>query len=1157
MRICQPISRFAASTSVVAISAAAWASPAFAQTNAQQQEAQRNNVAVDCSTLTDAAQRATCLQTQGQNAPASAGAPAAGTIVVTGSRVPKPNFDTVQPSTVLNSQAIEQRGFVNAADALNELPQFGIPGSSPVGAAQGGAFGSGQSFVNFLGLGSQRTLVLINGRRFISSNTASIFGPTNPGEQVDLGQINSKLIDRIETIAIGGAPIYGSDAIAGTINVILKHDYQGIDVDGQYGFAEKGSFQGNSPGYGSGHAPNWRVRALAGTNFSDGRGNVTVSAEYNKGGGLVYNDRQVTAQSLFYNRCNPGSQFNQCLYPNGPRVNATTTGGVPLVGGGLFGLAFGLSPLQSNQLGLPPAFGAPAGSTFNAQNGSGANLIFDDAGNLIPADYGLNPGGAGNFTLFASGGNGLAYIYDTSQELTDTLRYNVNVLTHYDLTDNVRLFGEFWYGRSKSTNLATQPEYNSDIFAYAGTPAGSVVLGVNNPFLTAAERTTIINSINANPLSDQNVFGFGAWNGSATQDYFYLSRANYDLYNGRASFADDIFRLVGGVNGKFNAFAGKWNWEAVLNWGRSYAVGRQTDIVVQNFNNAVGMVTADNPNGVPCLAGLPNSPYPTFSASCAPLNLFGVGRSSQAALDYILAPVRNISENRQFVFTADVGGPLFTLPGGDLSVVVGVEHRGESTHNAPSAIYRGPDDDPTVDADGDGNPSNDLTSFTQGSPIPIIDGHFHTNELFGELDADLVSPSNNIPFIYRLDFQAAARYVDHSAAGGDVTWTVGSRYAPVRDFSFRGNFTHAIRSPSIQEAFIPTSSFFGFATDPCSSNQLNNGPNPTTRRANCLAAGIPTTFVSQSTSRSFTQNTSGNPDLKNEKSNAWSVGGVLTPRFIPGLNVSVDYISVKLNNAISFFSGTQVLNACYDAPNPASNPFCSLFTRNPPTNPPSTRNQVNFIHTSFYNASQLRYQGIVAAWDWKVRTPFIGARSTLDWSGSYQHLKTLTTVAAPGAAPTHTAGSLGYPIDSFSTTLNYVNGPVSLFTNVNYTGPVNQFNDVAPNFYENNRIKSFTYVNGGGSYDFGMFRIFADVDNIFAAKPPYPVPAGGGAITYFPGVLGRFYRIGAGVHLGAPRRASPPPVALPPPPPPPVVETPAAPPPPPPPPPPAAVPERG
>ena len=177
--------------------------------------------------------------TRGQNAAAAAGAPAEGSIVVTGSRIPKPNFDTVQPSVVLNSAAIEQRGLTNAADALNELPQFGVPGSSPVGAAQGGAFGSGQSFVNFLGLGSQRTLVLINGRRFISSNTASIFGPTSPGEQVDLGQINTKLIDRIETVIIGGAPIYGSDAIAGTINVILKHDYQGIDLDGQYGLRRR------------------------------------------------------------------------------------------------------------------------------------------------------------------------------------------------------------------------------------------------------------------------------------------------------------------------------------------------------------------------------------------------------------------------------------------------------------------------------------------------------------------------------------------------------------------------------------------------------------------------------------------------------------------------------------------------------------------------------------------------------------------------------------------------------------------------------------------------------------------------------------------------------------------------------------------------------
>src|SRR5947209_7381006 len=329
MRVSQPISRFAVSTSVVAISAAMAMPAAAAQTQAQQQQAQQENAAVDCSTVTDPAAHATCIRTQGQNAAASEGAPAAGSIVVTGSRIPRPNFDTVQPSTVLNSQAIDQRGFVDAADALNELPQFGIPGSSPVGAAQGGAFGTGQSFVNFLGLGSQRTLVLINGRRFISSNTASLFGTTAPGEQVDLGIINTKLIDRIETEATDGAPIYGTDAITGTINVILKHDYSGIDLDAQYGIADE-----SGPGgvYGNGRAPNWRIRGLAGHNFADGRGNVTIAGEYNKGTGFTYLDRAVTAQSPFYGRCNRGSQFNPCSYPDGRRVIATTPPGIPLVG---------------------------------------------------------------------------------------------------------------------------------------------------------------------------------------------------------------------------------------------------------------------------------------------------------------------------------------------------------------------------------------------------------------------------------------------------------------------------------------------------------------------------------------------------------------------------------------------------------------------------------------------------------------------------------------------------------------------------------------------------------------------------------------------------------------------------------------------------------
>ena len=117
-------------------------------------------------------------------------------------------------------------------------------------------------------------------------------------------------------------------------------------------------------------------------------------------------------------------------------------------------------------------------------------------------------------------------------------------------------------------------------------------------------------------------------------------------------------------------------------------------------------------------------------------------------------------------------------------------------------------------------------------------------------------------------------------------------------------------------------------------------------------------------------------------------------------------------------------------------------------------------------------------------------------------------------APTHNHGTLGYPKDSFTTTLNYLNGPVSLFSNLNYTGTVTQGVDEVANNREHQRLKAFIVVNAGFRIDVGKkFRFFGDIDNIFDVKPPFPVPAFGGSITYFPGVMGRYYRFGAGIHF--------------------------------------------
>ena len=136
-------------------------------------------------------------------------------IIVTGSRIPRSGFDTLQPAIVIDSQFLEDRGFTDVATALNELPAFGLPGNSTQGTQ--GSQSVGQSFVNLYGLGSQRTLTLVNGRRFVAGNSPSLGTAANAGAQVDLNMIPTVLVERIETISIGGAPIYGADAIAGTV----------------------------------------------------------------------------------------------------------------------------------------------------------------------------------------------------------------------------------------------------------------------------------------------------------------------------------------------------------------------------------------------------------------------------------------------------------------------------------------------------------------------------------------------------------------------------------------------------------------------------------------------------------------------------------------------------------------------------------------------------------------------------------------------------------------------------------------------------------------------------------------------------------------------------------------------------------------------------
>jgi outer membrane receptor protein involved in Fe transport len=369
---------------------------------------------------------------------------------------------------------------------------------------------------------------------------------------------------------------------------------------------------------------------------------------------------------------------------------------------------------------------------------------------------------------------------------------------------------------------------------------------------------------------------------------------------------------VGGLTGDFNAGERQFGWDLTVNYGRSTSSTASRELVNQNFYNALNAVS--NANGqITCAPGYTSASYPTISSTCAPLNIFGYGNASQAAINYITANAYTHQVNSQLDVQADVKGDLIKLPGGYLKGVAGYEYRRESAFFDPGAFFRG-----ELQSDGS------YLEYGGSVPITPVSGKFHTNEFFGELNAPVISPDNEVPFISSLDLNAAVRYVKHSLTGGFTSYTGGGTYAPVKGLTIRGNFTRSFRAPAITELFAPNGSTFELANDPCDQRFIAQGNNPAARAANCAAAGVPANFTSvvDATAKGTT---GGNPNLQNETANSWTLGGVLQPQQLRGLQISADYVNIDIRNEIASLSLTDLMSACYDSS--LSSPFCSTFTR--------------------------------------------------------------------------------------------------------------------------------------------------------------------------------------------------------------------------------------
>jgi len=967
-------------------------------------------------------------------------------IVVTGSRIRRAGFDTLEPATVVSSEYLDARGLTNVADALNEIPGFGV-GVNPDGGQS--SFGVGQNFVSRFGLGSARTLTLVNGRRFVSTNAPSIFGNT-PGLQVDLNVIPSELVDRIENIAIGGAPTYGSDAIAGTVNVILKKNYEGLSVQGLGGVSSRGD---------TGRAS---ISAIAGANFGEKRGNITIAASYDKIAGTLASSRSRFFEGIGTGT-NPVVGSGNATIPgrtplNDGRVNTSipfntgNTDGIPnsvyirdtrIFGTSWAGLLVPATGAINTAAGIPRGFG-PNNALFQ----------FAPDGTLVTYNPGI-PFGTQN----ASGGDGISIVRDTQQLTSGLTRITGNVIGEYEVFDDARVFFEGTYYNARASELIDQSIYNSSLFGGLSAP---LLFSATDPRLTTQARTTLA---------------------SLGVTSFRLSRASRDLVNNNASGVTEVIRGVIGFEGEAEILGRRWDYEISANYGRGESSFKQNVLNQQRFVNAInncvvaGVTAANN--------SAPGGILPVADANCVPLDVFGEGRPSAAAKAYVTSATLARAILEQEVYSANIGtSELITLWSGGVGFNVGAERRTERAQFNSDEFQR--------------------LGLGRSVPIGGNRGQFTTNEVSVELLVPLVSPENDIPLVHRLTAEGKARYVNNTVNGGFWAYTYGGQWNPVQDIQFRGNYTRSLRAPSVVELFTPVSPAFNTFPDPCDSTQLGSGPNPTVRARNCAAFfasyGLNSaTFQSAARTATVPITSGGNRSLANEQGRAYTFGIVLQPSFLPRFRAAVDWNRVRITGNIASLTPQNIAEGCYDNPDfdttdvDNANPFCSLIRRDRSTDPARNGQLSNNaarpgLVTNFVNGAFIEFKGLTAEVDYN----FSVADIKVDLGGSLFYLQTLRQ-SNNGVTITENQKTLGNPEFSGQLNVGLTSGPLGADFQANYQS--SQWIGLRTDTVETRdvlRVSDYWTFNVSTSLkikDDSFLRF--TMSNVFDRLPPYPIVGNG------------------------------------------------------------------
>ena len=1005
------------------------------------------------------------------------------TLVVTGSRIRRPNLESTVPIVSVSGDEFFQTGAISVGDTLNDLPQLRNTYSQQNSTRFLGT--RGLNLLDLRGLGTQRTLVLVNGRRHVAGDILV------NGVSPDVNTFPTDLIERTDIITGGNSSIYGSDAIAGVVNFVLKQDFEGISVRGQSGISKYGD------------AANQYVSAVVGKNFADGRGNVALNVEY------AHQDRYFGS-----NRPNLRQNDAFVVVDADPAGSVNGSDGIP--DRTFFRDIRSTTISSGGQVGVFQSAANPVCGADTSGNPFTCGFLFQPGGSLIPQTgtrVGLGPNG--NFI----GGNGYRNGRDTNLLALqpDLDRISINAIGHFEISPAFVPFFEAKYVRSTAFGSVSGPLFSQ------GTTLGDTIASGNrertrldNPYLSTETRTLLTQqllatTVNANTGAALSAAALTAQRNAINAGTFRFGvRRNFEELGIRdEEIRRETYRAVVGVKGDFND---DWNYEISANYGEH----RERNNIASNINTQRYLLAVDaarDPvtNAIVCrskfdAAARPNdvggdpARVAADIAACVPLNPFGDGSVTPEVRNYLTIDSLATGKITQFVASGFMAGDLsslFELPGGAIGFAVGAEYRRETN-------------------------AYDLDDLTQKgyafyNAIPEFKAPaFEVKEAFAEVSVPLLK---DVPFFQELTLTGSGRVSDYNNNAGTVyTYAGGVDWAPIRDLRFRAAYSKAIRAPTLSDLFSAQSQNFAPApNDPCSTRNLATGS--ATRAANCTAAGRPANYDFVYTS-SLEIISGGNPALTQETSRSITVGGVFTPEFVPGLSISVDYYDIKVDNVITSVTAQQILNSCYDAVD-LNNVFCGLIKRagtgGGPRGEESFRVLEGTLLSSTLNFAKLTARGVDTQ---------VSYRQPFDWgSAGFRALwvRTLerdsyTNPAEPNRI-NRILGELGDPENEVNLNADVRIGNVTLGYQMRWIDAmyVNTYEDQnalqgrAPenaDWADLQKYPAVSYHDLRVSFDANkQVNVYFGIDNVGDKKPPFGL-TGVGAGSGIYDVRGRYFYLG-------------------------------------------------